>query len=71
MVREHLASHHRHPLHVGPRHAGSGIEVHAQLVGMVGVICADGVWIEVDAAQVDDPRQRGGVGDDDFIGRPP
>ena len=50
---------------------GHRVEVHPQLVGMVEVLGADRVRVEVDAAEVGDPGQPGGVVDDDLVGGPP
>src|SRR5207302_445327 len=41
VIGEHLAGHHGHPSHVGPRYAGSRVEVYPQLVGVVGVVGAN------------------------------
>ena len=49
---------------------GHRVEVDPQLVGMVEVVGADRVRVEVDAAEVDDPGQAGRVADDDLVGRP-
>ena len=51
--------------------AGHRVEVDPQLVGMVEVLGADRVRVEVDAAEVDDPGEPGGVVDDDLVGGPP
>ena len=51
-----------------PTDAGNGIEIDAQLVGVVEVARACRVRVEVDAAEVDDPRELRGVGDDDLVG---
>ncbi len=55
----------------GHGHARDGVEVDAQLVGVVEVVGAHGVRVEVDAAEVDDPGQAGRVVEDDLVGRPP
>ena len=65
---EHLAHDERHGPDVGPGHAGTGVEVDPQLVGMVEVARSDRMRVEVDAAEVDDPRQRGAVVDDHLVG---
>ena len=54
--------------HVGPGDAGAGIEIDAQLVGMIEIGGADGVGMKFDAAEVDDPGQSGGIVDDDLFG---
>ena len=51
-------------------HAGHRVEVDAQLVGMVEVLGADRVRVEVDAAEVVDPGEAGRVVDDDLVGGP-
>ena len=53
---------------VGPFDAGAGIEVDAELVGVVEIVAADRVRVEFDAAEVDDPGEAGGVVDDDLFG---
>ena len=53
---------------VGPVDAGTGVEVDAELVGVVEVGGADGMRVELDAAEVDDPGEAGGVVDDDLFG---
>ena len=51
------------------RTPGTGIEVDAQLVGVVEVVGAHGMRVEVDAAEVDDPGELRRVVDDDLVGR--
>ena len=53
---------------VGPLDAGAGVEVDAEFVGVVEVGGADGVGVEFDAAEIDDPGEAGGVVDDDLFG---
>ena len=55
--------------HLRVRHSRHRIEVDPQLVGVVQVVSADRVRIEVDAAQVDDPGQTRCLIDDDLVGR--
>jgi len=57
-----------HSAHVGPGDAGAGIEIDAQLVGVVEIGRAHGVGVQFDAAEVDDPGESGGVIDYDFFG---
>jgi hypothetical protein len=57
--------------HLRPLHTGTGIEIDPQLVRMVQIAGSHGVRVEVDAGQVDDPRQRGGVIDDHLVGGAP
>ena len=59
----------RDAAHVVPRHARTGIEVDAQLVGVIEVGRADGVWMQLDAAEVDDPGETRGIVHDDLLGR--
>ena len=61
VIGQHVAHHQRHAPDVGPRHAGTGVQVDAQLIGVVEVVGAHRMRVEVDAAQVGDPRQRGAV----------
>ena len=69
-VLERLLAGHRHVADLRPLDAGDRVEVDAQLVGMVEVVGADGVGVEVDAAEVDDPDQGRRVVDDDLVGGP-
>ena len=51
--------------------AGHRVEVDPQLVGMVEVVGADRVRVQVDAAEVGDPGQPGDLVEDDLVGRAP
>ena len=51
-----------------PGDAGAGVEVDAELVGVVEIAGADGVGVKLDAAEVHDPGEAGGVVDDDLFG---
>ncbi len=53
---------------VVPADAWAGVEIDAEFVGVVEVGGADGVGVELDAAEVDDPGEAGGVVEDDFFG---
>ena len=68
---ERLARDQRHLADLRPLHARDRVQVDAQLVGMVEVLGADRVRVEVDAAEVVDPGQAGRVVDDDLVGGPP
>ncbi len=68
MVREDLANGEGDLSHVLPRDSRAGIKVHAQLVGMVDVVIADRMRVEVDAAEVHDPGERGAVRHDHLVG---
>src|SRR5918994_737600 len=46
-----------------PGHAGHGVEIDAQLVGMIEVVGSYGVRVQIDAAKVVDPCQSRGVVD--------
>ena len=54
---QHLAHHQGDPADVGERHLGLGVEVDAQLVGMIGVAAAHRPGVDVDAAEVHRPEQ--------------
>ena len=58
----------RHLADVVPRDAGDRVEVDPELVGMVEVVGADRVRVEVDAAEVDHPSERRRVVDHDLVG---
>jgi hypothetical protein len=60
-----------HLADLGPLDARHRVEVDPQLVGMVEVVGPDGMRVEVDAAEVRDPGQPGGVVDHDLVGGPP
>jgi hypothetical protein len=49
--------------------AGAGIEIDTQLIRMIEVVSANGMRIEIDASEVDNPQELGGVADDDLAGR--
>ncbi len=51
-----------------PVDSRAGVEIDAQLVGVLKIAGADGVGVELDAAEVDDPDEAGGVIDDDLFG---
>ena len=61
----------RDPADVVPRHARARIEIDAQLVRMIEVGGAHRVRVQLEAAEVDDPGEAGGVVDDDLLGGPP
>ena len=61
----------RDAAHVVPRDAGTGIEIDAQLVGVLEVVRAHGMRVKLDAAEVHDPREPRGVVDDDLFRRAP
>ena len=71
VVLQHLMDDHRHLADVSPPDAGTGIKIDAQLVRMLEVVSADGVRVEVNAAQVHNPGQRGRVADDHLVGGAP
>ena len=68
---ERLAADHRHVADLRPTHTRHRVQVHPQLVWVVQVVGADGVWIEVDAAQVHDPGESSRVVHHDLRGRAP
>ncbi len=53
-----------------PLHTGNGVEVHAQLVGMIQILGADRMRVQIDAAQVHDPRELRRIADHDLVRRP-
>ena len=53
--------------HVLPTDARTRIEINAELIRMLEIAGADGVWMELDAAQIHDPREPGCVVDDDLL----
>ena len=55
--------------HVRPTHAGSRIEIDPQLVGMIEIAGAHRVRMQLDAAQIDDPRQPRRIIDHNFFRR--
>ena len=61
---------HRHVADLRPLDARHRVEIDPQLVGMVEVVGADGMRIEIDAAEVDDPDQSGSLVHDDLVGGP-
>jgi hypothetical protein len=71
MLLEHVAHDEGHAPHVVPAHARPGVEIDAQLVGMLEVVGAYGMRVQVDAAQVHDPHELRRVAHDDLSRRPP
>ena len=61
----------RDAAHVVPRDTWTRIEIDAQLVGVVEIARAHGVRMQLDASQVHDPRETGGIVHDDFFGGSP
>ena len=54
-----------------PLHAGHGVQVHAQLVGMLAVLCAHGMGMQLQAREVRHPGERRGVARNHFLGAAP
>ncbi len=65
-----LIRHRRDAPDLVPPDAGDGIEVHAELVGVIQVGVPHRVRIQVDAAEVHHPRELRGVADDDLVRAP-
>jgi len=70
-ISEHLAHDAGYLDDLLPTDARHRIEVDAELVGVLEIGRARRVWVEVDAAQVDDPRELRGAFDDDLLRRAP
>jgi hypothetical protein len=70
MVVEHVAHEESDTSHVVEAHPRPGIEIDPQLVGMIEVVRAHRMWIQVDASEVDDPQQLRGVAHDDLARGP-
>src|SRR5262245_31491418 len=62
---------HRDPAYVRPRQARPGIEIDPQLVGVLETGRAHGVRMKLDAAEIHDPSEAGGVVDDHLLGGTP
>jgi len=69
-ILERRLDHVRDLADLGPGDAGHRIEVDAQLVGMIEVVRADRVRMQLEAGQVCHPHERGGVARHDFFRRP-
>ncbi len=61
MVLEHLADDERDLAHLREGDSRRGIEIDAELVGVVEVVGANRVRVQVEAAQVHHPGEAGGV----------
>ena len=59
----------RDPAHVVPRHSRNRIEIDAQLVGMVEVLGAHRMRMQLEAGEIRHPRQRRRVARHDFFSR--
>ena len=68
MILEDLVGNEGHVADVLPGNAGAGVEIDAELVRVVEIGGADGVGMKLDAAEVDDPGEAGGVIDDELFG---
>ena len=68
MVLQHLLRDHRDIGDLRPLDPGHRVEVDAELVGVLEVVGADRMRVQVDAAEVDDPRELRGVAHDDLVG---
>ena len=66
-IRQHVSGHHGHVPDLRPFHAGHGIQVDSELVRVVHVGRADRMRVQVDAAEVDHPGQRGLVRDHHLV----
>ena len=61
MLRENLVDAEGNPPNVGPRDARLGIEIDAELIGMIDIRSPYGPRVEIDAAEVDGPHDVGNV----------
>ena len=68
MLREEGAHLESHGADVGEGNVGTGIEIDAELVGVVQVGRADRVRMQLEAAEVGDPGEARGVVDDELLG---
>ena len=55
--------------HLVPRHARHGIEIDAQLVGMIEIVGAHGMRMQLQAGEVGHPDERGRVSRHHLLGR--
>ena len=60
--------HPRHLADLRPLDARHRIEIHAQLVGMVEIVGAHRVRMQLEAGEVGHPQQRGGIARHDLVG---
>ncbi len=64
---EHLLRHHGDVADLRPLDPRHRVEVHPQLVGMIEIVRAHRVRVQVDAPEVHDPRELGRVADHDLL----
>ena len=64
-------SRHRNVADLRPLDAGHRVEIDPQLIGMVEVVGADGMRVQIDTAEVHDPRQSRRLVHDDLVGGSP
>ena len=69
-VVQRRAHHAARPRGSGPSHARHGIEIDAQLVGMVEIVRAHRVWVQLEAGEIGHPHQRGCIARHHFLGGP-
>src|SRR5207248_10125844 len=55
-------------LQLWPLDAWNRIEGHTQFVGMIEIVRAHGMRMELEAGEVGHPRERGGIARHDFLG---
>jgi hypothetical protein len=67
---ERLPDHQRHLAHLRPRHAWDRVKVHAELVRVIEVLGADRVRVEIETAEVGDPREPRRLVHDDLVRGP-
>ena len=69
-IGERRADHSGDLANLFPLDAGHGIEIDAQLVGMIQIAGTDRMRMELEAGEVGHPHERGGVARYDFFGGP-
>ena len=57
----------RHLAKLGPGDARHRVEVHAEFVGMVQIVGADRVRVQLEARKIGKPRERGRVAKNDLL----
>src|SRR5215471_20259849 len=53
--------------HIFPRHSGSGIQIDAQLIGVIKITCPNRMRMKLNASEVHNPGKPGGIIHDDLF----